>query len=621
VESGNTQTSILATQDMSFRQLSSRLSGEISVTLDFPSVQADAGASLALESASDDYSRNWVFSVINQSKSQTLQGINGASSPVLSTAGQTIAAQHDAAQLNDTELVQRVGTDYVNEIEYGSQLFVSMKMDFINSADKQNIGGYITVDTSGGTVSVDGKINFLSQEVKSSVKITVSAHQFGGDPLGLLTILPVNILSCTLDTPTACFDLFENSVKYARGLAPWVGNGFKDQVINVADANVIGYQTRPYDNGSVQIQTLALDSYAVPGNSVILEQLESEYADELQNRSRAQATLKYYSSQLNWAQRTELARINKATTNNAFALAALADKCRDSYSGTACADYIAANCPVSGQSRTCLEIYNTNVFELTTILDLRWITIGADSLLSQGYDCTQIIEPSDPNTWADNYLCSNVDLSMVWGYAGPTSNMDCTQVIEPSDPHDWADNYLCLPTDSSYEFAWAYSDGQKDAHITSGYSCVSMNEPSDPDAWADNHLCHHVKPVLDLRWTHSGTASLVNEGYYCTAVTEPSDPNTWADNYLCSDVDLGMVWGYAGPASNMDCTQIVEPLDPHAWWDNHICLPTDSSYEFAWAHNDGQKDVHITSGYSCISMNEPSDPDSWVDNYLCHREK
>jgi hypothetical protein len=361
-QSGNASTNILSAQDQNFRQLSSRLSGDLSVNLNFPTVQASAGASVALASASDEYSSNWVFSVINKSRSQVLRGIDGAPSPVLSTAGQTIADQYTASQLNDVDLLQRVGTDYVSEIEYGSQLFITMKMNFLNSADKQNISGYVNVDYAGGVVNVDGSASSLSQAVQQSVKITVNAHQFGGNPLGLMTILPDNILSCTLEQPQACFELFENGVKYARGLAPYAGIGFKDQVTDISDANVIGYQTSQYDGGTAQMQAL-VPTYSVTNNSATIEQLESEYAAELDHRDRAQAMLKYYSAQLTSIQRTELANINQAATNNAFALASLADFCRDSYLGSDCSNYIAANCPVTGQSRSCLESYDTNVFD------------------------------------------------------------------------------------------------------------------------------------------------------------------------------------------------------------------------------------------------------------------
>ena len=363
-EDGNTASNIVSKNDLNFRQLSSRLSGDLTIELKFPAIQADAGASVALESASDNYTSNYIYSVINKSKSQVLRGIDTATSPVLSEAGQIIADQYDDGDgdLSNTEMLQRVGTDYVSEIEYGSQLFVSMKMAFLNETDKKDISGALSIDAYEGTVSINGDLETMSSEIKKSVKITVSAHQFGGDPLGLLTILPDNILSCDLDTPTACLELFENAVNYGKGAGKWYGEGFKDQVILLADANVIGYQTSAYDEGNAQMGRLVPKSYSVDNNSDIIEELELLYVDELKSRSRAQAVLKHYGSYLTSTQRTELTSINQATTNNAFALASLSDYCRDNYTGGDCDNHITKNCPVIGERRNCLETYDTAVF-------------------------------------------------------------------------------------------------------------------------------------------------------------------------------------------------------------------------------------------------------------------
>ena len=97
--------------------------------------------------------------------------------------------------------------------------------------------------------------------------------------------------------------------------------------------------------------------------------------------------------------------------------------------------------------------------------------------------CERIIEPSDPNTWQDNYFCSDRPLGMRWSYAGPIPGMHCTQIAEPSDPHAWNDNFLCLPQGSPYRFQWS------NAGPIPGLPCVPWNEPADPHTWQDNFLC------------------------------------------------------------------------------------------------------------------------------------
>ncbi len=100
-----------------------------------------------------------------------------------------------------------------------------------------------------------------------------------------------------------------------------------------------------------------------------------------------------------------------------------------------------------------------------------------------GWTCTQILEPADPHTWNDNYLCASGEIGAVWSYAGPRAGMRCTQILEPADPHTWTDNYLCVPHNSPYYFQWSF------AGPIPGNNCIQWDEPADPHTWADNYLC------------------------------------------------------------------------------------------------------------------------------------
>lgn len=100
-----------------------------------------------------------------------------------------------------------------------------------------------------------------------------------------------------------------------------------------------------------------------------------------------------------------------------------------------------------------------------------------------GKYCTRILEAADPNTWADNYFCTNQFLGVQWSSAGPIAGMACTQIYEYADPHTWQDNYLCVPPTSPYHFVWS------SAGPLAGLRCVQWLEPSDPNTWNDNYLC------------------------------------------------------------------------------------------------------------------------------------
>jgi MYXO-CTERM domain-containing protein len=225
-----------------------------------------------------------------------------------------------------------------------------------------------------------------------------------------------------------------------------------------------------------------------------------------------------------------------------------------------------------------------------------------------GMTCTQLLEPSDPDTWADNYFCSARDIGAKWSSTGPIDGMRCTQITEGSEPagHGWGDNYLCVPPSSPYQFSWS-SAGPID-----GMNCLQFYEPADPDTWTDNYLCwsndcqQHQGP---FSWSCSGPI----DGAACTQILEPADPDTWTDNYFCAQSDIGLQWSYSGPIDGQRCTQITEGSEPaeHTWTDNYLCVPPDSPYTFQWSS------AGTIAGMDCIAWYEPADPDTWDDNYLC----
>lgn len=99
--------------------------------------------------------------------------------------------------------------------------------------------------------------------------------------------------------------------------------------------------------------------------------------------------------------------------------------------------------------------------------------------------CTQILEPADPHTWNDNFLCTPQDFGVRWSFRGPIPGMRCTQIIEPSEPpqHTWRDNFLCVPWQSRLHFSWSFSGP------IPGMPCIRFNEGADPHTWQDNYLC------------------------------------------------------------------------------------------------------------------------------------
>lgn len=227
-----------------------------------------------------------------------------------------------------------------------------------------------------------------------------------------------------------------------------------------------------------------------------------------------------------------------------------------------------------------------------------------------GMTCTNTSEPSDPDTWGDNFFCSDIDRGLRWSSAGPIAGMTCAAVNESSEPasHTWGDNFLCAPTWLPYRFQFAT------AGPVAGMTCLKWAEPADPHTWDDNFLCWTRDTDCARRegpfaWSCAGPVA----GMSCTQVHESSDPDTWDDNFLCAASDLGLRWSSAGAIAGMDCTAIGEGSEPteHTWTDNFLCAPRGSGYSFRWST------AGPVAGMSCLQWYEPSDPHTWEDNFLC----
>lgn len=104
-----------------------------------------------------------------------------------------------------------------------------------------------------------------------------------------------------------------------------------------------------------------------------------------------------------------------------------------------------------------------------------------------GKTCVKIGEGSDPNSWGDNYFCTDDDRGLQWSMSGPISGLRCSNIVEPSEPsgHTWSDNYLCAPKASRLLYTWGVDRPQGAADR----ACVQWSEPSDELYWTDNFLC------------------------------------------------------------------------------------------------------------------------------------
>ena len=226
-----------------------------------------------------------------------------------------------------------------------------------------------------------------------------------------------------------------------------------------------------------------------------------------------------------------------------------------------------------------------------------------------GMHCANVNEPSDPDSWADNFFCSAQDLGLRWSSEGDVAGMDCAPVTESAEQYAsaWSDNRICVPKQSPWIFTFS------SAGPLAGQQCAQWNEPADPHSWSDNFLC--AKQRLEFSaggFTFSGNGP--RAGKSCILVNEPADPDTWNDNYFCSDEPTGMRWSSQNPIAGMICTNVSESAEPLAsvWADNYLCIPPEQPWRFTWSS------AGPIAGKTCVRWFEHAEASAtWLDNWMC----
>jgi hypothetical protein len=145
--------------------------------------------------------------------------------------------------------------------------------------------------------------------------------------------------------------------------------------------------------------------------------------------------------------------------------------------------------PSSGRYTTTLKVTDARGKTSATTLavkvepSLMW---SMDGRLKRGAFCLSVNEPDDPDTWADNYLCSTEDFGFKWSSAGPIAGMRCLQITAPEEPaeHGWDNNYLCVPESSPLELRWSTQGNLMEM------PCLDFEELADPHGWDNNSLCY-----------------------------------------------------------------------------------------------------------------------------------
>ena len=244
---------------------------------------------------------------------------------------------------------QLAGDSFISEVQYGAQLLINLKVEYLNEQHKSDI-------------SVEGELRYIDEQIKQSVKITVQAMQKGGDPKQLLKIIPNNIITCTLDNYEPCFDLFVQASNYAR-------EEFGNQLNSLSDYNVVSYTAKPYAQSSLAVRKLDADSQEISvGTTYRSLWLNNAFKTSIGHEHRAKALLTKYNGYLTAAERANASHIKQSAYQNGQVYSQYATMCQDNPYGSACEDnwndYL-ANCG-SGSYPECIVNYSVGDLNVTS---------------------------------------------------------------------------------------------------------------------------------------------------------------------------------------------------------------------------------------------------------------
>ena len=232
---GNSSSELTISSNMDYSTLVRKLDGNLSATVSFPAVSAGASAKLALESQYDDRSEthNIIWIGVNRKK------VFVPNSLKLSEQGKKFSGAFSQVLQN------KCGDEFVNEIQYGASLFATLKVEYLNSSDKFEIGGSINVSAKE-ILKVDANAQFVNNKIAKRTKVTVIAKQFGGNPAGLLTVIPKGIVTCSFDNMQPCIEAFNNIVDYAvNHLAPELTGAKPDLLVQDSSGNTVDSLLQP----------------------------------------------------------------------------------------------------------------------------------------------------------------------------------------------------------------------------------------------------------------------------------------------------------------------------------------------------------------------------------------
>ncbi|EAR10565.1 hypothetical protein [Reinekea blandensis] len=323
---GNTEAEIQFSLDAGYKQLLNMVNGSVDASVKLTAVSVDAGGQYASQNAADEYTGTYTVYINLKPKKRLLV-------PANEYGYQATAAAVELANLYPGNKPEELGDEFVTGIEYGSYLIVNMKVEYRSAEDKRRIGGYLSVDVNG-IVSVDGDLSLMDEDIKRSVKISISAKQEGGNPLELAKIIPDGLMQCSLNNPEPCFNLFSETVTYLK-------TDYINQFPTLDKYNPVKLYTQRYQTSGPGLAVLTpVSGYEDIGylTKLTMNRLSDAWVSSMLDKRRAENIVNYYGSALSTTQKQQIEAIVDKARANAYLYADTVAYCNRNPYGPYCRD-------------------------------------------------------------------------------------------------------------------------------------------------------------------------------------------------------------------------------------------------------------------------------------------
>lgn len=262
-------------------------------------INLDAKAGWGRFSASSEVDYIKSVQESNRSLSFSYQGLVMASLNVDSSDYYKTSALNPGALAAYNEgfdsFILRCGDSYIQRLDLGAILSVTMRLNFASSLHKKTFQAKIN-GGFGDIFKASTKTKQIVEENNLKGSIDVIAFQKGGDPNRLDMIFGANsehnIISCDIQNVDNCTSAINDIIDYAQSRGAWNNIGFSEQ-IKIVDNKLVANSLFP-----VNIEDATIGHYSQDFGLAVPEVVPNE--DVIAARIRLTNLYDYYADNLNF---------------------------------------------------------------------------------------------------------------------------------------------------------------------------------------------------------------------------------------------------------------------------------------------------------------------------------